>query len=363
MIKNLLTQNKIDALLVSNYHNIYYLSGFQTSDPSGRDAWMIITNNDAYLITDGRYIQNSKSKYQRSKTSLKIKTKIITRNKNFISHLRDIIQEKNVINLGFEEEDIKFGEYQNLVKNLPEVMLIPVNNQLLKIRSYKTNDEIESIKKACLLCDQCLHDIIPSIKIGITEKEIAWRISEWVGIRGHDLAFTPIVAIDKHSAIPHYVEDDVPYEVNNGSLILIDFGIKYKKYCSDMTRTLFYGKPSGEQASVYNSLLTIQEKIINEIAKTKTLSLLDARCRKQMDKNNLPQMPHSLGHGVGLEIHEYPKVTGKSQVSVAPGQVFTVEPGVYYPNKWGIRIEDTVLIDDKGGAQVLTGFTKNLLII
>ena len=364
----------LDAFLISNFYNIYYLSGFKTLTKNEREAWLLITKNNHYLFTDGRYyekIQNSKSKIKNYNSKLKITVKLISAEKNFFSCLTEIIHQEKISNLGFEAEDLRFNEYKKLQMKYREVQqcfstikLIPTEKLIIKLREIKEEEEIEKIKKACQITDQCLGEIIKTIKIDQTEKEIAFKIEYWLKTRGFDLAFYPIVAVDENSSLPHYdTKTNGLQKVKKGSMILIDFGVNYQDYLSDITRIVFVKKPTDEQLNIYRKLLNVQQKIIEQLKKTNNPKTIDQFGRSLIAHYQLSNYPHSTGHGIGLEIHEYPKISQTSTDAIEKNQVFTIEPGVYLPGKFGIRIEDTVWMKESSQAKILTLFPKKPMIL
>lgn len=354
----------VDALLVSNFYNIFYLTGFKTLTENEREAFVIITQDKICLITDGRYIKNSKSQIPSSKQipNSKLEIKLITPEKKLIQHLKEMVGYEDIGRLGIESEDVRFSEYLNL-KNELGVEIILIDRLIVRLREIKDSQEIEYVKKACEIGDKCLGEIIKAIKVGQTEKEIAWKIERWIREKGYEIAFEPIVAVDQNSAIPHYNTKEGKAKVKKNSLILIDFGVKYKNYCSDITRMIVVGQPKQEVVNVYNQLLTIQQLTINQLKKTKNLNEIDRHCRLLITDYRLPVYPHSTGHGVGLEVHEYPKISLHSEDLLNAGQVFTIEPGVYFQGKWGMRIEDTIFVDESLQPRVLTKFPKRLLTL
>jgi len=364
-VKNLqliLKKNNYDALLVTNFYNILYLTGFKTLTENEREAFVIVTQKNVYLITDERYIIQ-KSKFKSQKYNSKVKSKFITTEKNLIANIKEVMLGERIRQLGFEGEDLRVNELQKLKKQLTNVELVSTEKLIIVIREIKDRQEITKIKKACEIGDRCLSNIIKTIKFGQTEKEIAWRIEKWIREKNYEIAFEPIVAIDKNSAIPHYLTKEGNERVKHNSLILIDFGVKYQDYCSDMTRMIFVGKPSEQIFRTYNLLLKIQEKTIKQCSNRAILKSIDQYCRKLITDCRLPNYPHSTGHGVGLEVHEYPKISTHSKDILKAGQAFTIEPGIYFAGKWGMRIEDTVLVENNSKMEVLTKFSKQPLTI
>lgn len=349
--KKILKGKNIDAFLVSNFYNIFYLSGFKTLVDNEREAWLLVTKDNEYIFTDQRY------------SSVIHDIRYVTPEKRLTKHLLEIVRGEDIKTLGFEADDLKFFEYENLKKSVNKVDFVPTNGLVVKQREIKDLDEIQMIKRACQISDECLRGVVKEIKIGVGEKEVAFKLEFYLKKRGYDLAFYPIVAVDENSAIPHYdTRHGDDRKIKNGSVVLIDFGAKYNNYLSDITRMVFVGTPNNEALNQYQSLLDAQTETLKSIKPGVNLKLVDAFCREEMNKKSLPNYSHSTGHGVGLEIHEYPKMSFMSTDLAVRNQVVTVEPGIYIPKKWGMRIEDTVLVTS-GGSVALTEFPKDLLVI
>lgn len=364
--KNFLLEKKLDAALISNYYNIYYLSNFKTLSPEEREAWLLVTKNNSYLFTDGRYFDHIKHQISMDSTMLTIeifKLKLIASSENLTYHLKKIIKEEKIKSIGFETEDLKFFEYQKFKDNLLETELIPTEKLIIKLREIKDEEEIKKIKKACQITDGCLKEIIKTIKIGQTEKEIAFKIEYWLKEKGYSLAFYPIVAADKNSAIPHYDTEGGFGKIKNGSIIIIDFGANYKNYLSDISRTVFVGKPKTEILTIYSELLTIQQNTMEYLKKESDPKKIDSFCRRSLLEKHLPIYPHSTGHGVGLEIHEYPKISQTSLDTIQKNQVFTIEPGIYFEGKFGVRVEDSVWMRNDFQPKILTQFIKKPIFL
>lgn len=359
-LREFLKDNGLDTIIVSNFFNILYLSGFKTLTENEREAWMLISKNSAYLFTDSRYINNQST----IKKNEFLELKEISPEKNLINYLKEIFLTEKIKKCAVESDDLKLLEYNTLKIHLKEIEFVPAKKLIIKQREIKDKKEIEKIKKACEISDQCLKNIIPLIKIGTTEKEIAFKIEFWLKEKGYDLAFYPIVAVDENSAIPHYdTRTNGTKKINNGSIVLIDFGAKYQNYISDITRMIFVGQPDNKIVYTYNQLLDAQIKTVNRLKKEKKCKNIDQYCRRLLNNcSTLFIYPHSTGHGVGLEVHEHPKLSYVSEESLYPNQVLTVEPGIYIDGKWGMRIEDTVAIKNNN-VEVLTKFSKDLLIV
>ncbi|MGB9883464.1 MAG: M24 family metallopeptidase [Microgenomates group bacterium] len=356
-IREVLTENSLDGFLVSNFYNIFYLTSFKGLAPEEREAWVLILKDGVYFFTDQRY--QDKAKFQ----DQNLKIIIYEPGKNIIYYLKEIINKKNLQRIGFEGEDLRFLEYWSLKQNL-SVKLIPFFNLIKKERALKNEKEIDLIKKACEIGDWCLSEVEKYLKPGVSEKEIAFKIEFILKEKGYDLAFYPIVAFGKNSSIIHYDTREGDGVIENTDVILIDFGVKYQGYCSDVTR-MFFINPSSQMINTYEKLLKIQNQAIDYIfkSKPKVYKQIDLYCRELFKKEGFPDIPHSLGHGVGLEIHEFPKVSFLSEEKLTAYNVFTIEPGVYFQGQWGMRIEDTVYLDENFKPQLLTKFDKRIKIL
>ncbi len=357
-LRTKLNSNNIDSLLISNFHNILYLTGFKTLTTDEREAFVLLTKKNIYLFSDERYLtKNSQFPIPN------FQSRLIEPQRGLITHLQEITKEENIKTLGFESEDIRYFEFDSLKQRLFPIQLVPTHKLIIGIRELKQEEEVKRIREACKIADQCLEEIAKTIQVGMSEKEVAFRIEFWLKEKGYDLAFDPIVAVDANSSLPHYNTKTGRGIIKKGSVIMIDFGAKYEDYLSDITRMFFYGKPQAATTNIYNILLNAQEKTLGKLSFVKYLKEADEYCRRLITSEKLSSYPHSTGHGVGLEIHEYPKVSFNSLDIKKAGQVFTVEPGVYFQAKWGMRIEDTIVITEDLKVEALTKYPKSLQII
>jgi len=375
-LRKILKEKNLDGFLVSNFYNVLYLTGFKTLTDNEREAWGLITAKNIYLFTDSRYL-NDKIQMTNDKSNLNnnfLILKLITPEKGLIKYLQEIVAEEKIQKLGVEGDDLKVSELQNFVKYLENIEFVPLEKFIIKIREIKDEEEIDQLRTACKIADQCLEEVVKIIRPGISEKEIAFQIEFWLKKKGYDMSFYPIVAIDKNSGVPHYDTRNGNNEnVKKNSIILIDYGAKFKDYHSDMTRMIFVGRPTDEMINAYGALLKAQEQTVERLKTDNNPVSIDQYCRRLIIEGSvkpgpytdyrLPSYPHSTGHGVGLQIHEFPKISFTSTDVLLPNQVVTIEPGVYLENNWGMRIEDTVLIKQNKKVEVLTKFKKDLLII
>ncbi len=369
-LRNVMSEKSLNAFLVSNFYNIVYLTDFKTLTTNEREAFVLVTKKNTYLFTDERYVNSNLPASPAGGPLTTYKLRLIEPGKGLLFHLDEIVKEEKIKKVGFESEDLRYHEYNTIKLRLSTTQLIPTVQLVIAIREIKDDIEIQKIEKACEIGDQCLQELLPLIKEEMTEKEIAFKMEMWIKEKGYDLAFDPIVAIDANSAVAHHNTKEGSGKVRKGSVVLLDYGVKYKGYLSDITRMLFFGQPTDEMSRAYRVLLNAQESAVKKISEIISLKDIDLFCRKLITDppageagNHLPSYPHSTGHGVGLEIHEYPKVSLNSADLKKEHQIITIEPGVYFPGKWGMRIEDTVVINKDLSARILTKYPKSLQII
>ncbi len=252
---------------------------------------------------------------------------------------------------------LQFAE--KLQKLYPNAELIDVISTLNELRAQKTPAEIQKITKACSITSQAFNELINkfSLKKFKTEQDVAFFLEKFIREHDAELAFPTIVASGKNSATPHHVTSSAKLQPG---FLQLDFGACYQQYCADMSRSLYLGKPSPAEKEHYQLLHAAQLAAIKEIAVNKAFTELDTISRKHLGKY-APYFIHSLGHGVGVEIHEAPAFSEEAKQVIKENHIFTIEPGIYFPKKYGIRIEDTLLFNGK--AKILTTASKELLTL
>ncbi|MDP3940922.1 MAG: aminopeptidase P family protein [bacterium] len=345
LLTSFLKEQRVDAILLSSPLSIKYYTGFHGFSHEEREGYALQTKNALYLLTS--------KLYEGSVQSLPGVTPLIYSQKNpFSKILQTLFKNENIQKLGVEENNLTLAEFRSLKK-----LIAIVPTQIRHLRMQKTADEIRSIKKACAIADRALAIVRPQIKTGITEKDIASLLENVIRKSHGEISFRPIVAFAENSAIPHHVSSDKKLKAND--IILIDFGAKWEGYCSDMTRTFFHGKPTDEQKKVYETVLRAQQAAIDHLyhkliydthsskhplKKPINASGVDNASRKYVVSKGYPAIPHSLGHGIGLEVHEPPYLGPGSKDILEEGMIFSIEPGIYLPGKFGVRIEDLFAI-------------------
>ena len=261
--------------------------------------------------------------------------------------------------IGVNKSSLSLLYYEKLKKLYPKSELVDISSTLNQLRSQKTTDEIQKISKACSITSQAFNALTNKFSLHKfkTECDVAFFLEKFIREHDAELAFPTIVASGKNSAVPHHVTSSA--KLTKGFLQL-DFGACYKNYCSDMSRVLYIGRPNKVEKEHYELLHNAQVKPIGEVAKNKPFTVLDKISRKHLGKFS-SYFIHSLGHGVGVEIHEAPSFSEEAKQTIQPNQIFTIEPGIYFPGKYGIRIEDTLLFNRK--AKILTASPKELVML
>jgi Xaa-Pro aminopeptidase len=356
--KKELKNHKIDAALVVSDVGRFYFSCFTCSK-----AFFLITQKDVYCLTDGRY-------YGRAKKEIGSVFKIIETKKNFKDDLLELLNPpaggKKIKILGIEHKYYTLSKFKNLKKILRKtrVKIVDVSEIISILRSVKDSLELKAIEKSAKVTDEAFDYIFKFIKNnykrGLIEKDVAWNIEKFIRENGGDgISFDPVVASGRNSSFPHHKSGT--RKIKYGDTVLLDFGSVVDGYSSDMTRTIFIGKPSRKQAEVYNLVLKAQEEALKKIKSGIKSSEVDRAARGAVDNSKYKdKFIHACGHGVGLEIHELPNLTQENKNEILrEGMAVTVEPGVYLDKQLGVRIEDLVLVTRKG-YRYLSGSVKGL---
>ena len=346
-LRNQLNSLEIEGMIVSNPINIKYLTGIEA------EGELLITRKENVFLTDSRYIEAVNS-------MLTIDSEIIVWDKRGM--LREDYENYFLFceRVGFEESYVTYQKYKQILELYKINELVETEGIIEKQRRIKDEEEIENIKKACEITDNCFTFLKSFIKRGMTEREIAYKIEQYFMEHGADgLAFEPIVASGSHSSMPHAVPTD--RKIEEGDILTLDLGCKYKGYCSDMTRTIFIGKIDDTIKSAYDLVLKVQEQALSAMKDGANIKNITKEVEQELKINRF-DLVHALGHGVGLDVHEKPVLTSKYDNLLKENMVIAVEPGIYVPKSFGIRIEDTVLIT-KNGCIKLTKSEKNYSII
>lgn len=312
---------------------------------------LIVSDKEKAYFTDMRYFEAAEKKFLRKGVN------VYRLNEGAIKAYIEENRFKSV-GLNYDKVTVKnFAEYKKL-----KVRLFDCESVVSSARSVKTEQEIENVRRACEITQKAFYKSLSFLKEGVTEKEFRDKlVSLFIKFGAEKESFDTIVAFGEGSSVPHYETGDVKLKRN--SVVLIDTGCVVNGYCSDYTRTLYFGEPDEEFLNVYKAVKTANEYTENKITEGMPLKQADAYAREILRKSGYGEnFTHSLGHGVGLQIHEQPYLSQKSDGAFSEGNVFTIEPGAYFYGKFGVRIEDTLVIKN-GKAQRLFTDDKDLIII
>ncbi|WP_288394977.1 Xaa-Pro peptidase family protein [uncultured Vagococcus sp.] len=350
-VNNLREQMKsegISSFLITSPYNLRYLTGF-----TGTTGLALIGLEEAFFITDFRYTEQAAKQC--------VGFEIVKNVGPILEVVADLVESKNIENLGFEESFVPFKQYVEL-EGLLEVDLIPVSGMVEELREVKDEEEIAIVEKACEIADKAFSHILTYIKPGMTEIQVANELDFYMRSLGaSSVSFETIVASGLRSAMPHGVASEKIIE--QGDMITIDFGCYYNGYVSDMTRTISLGEPSDKLREIYNIVKEAQQKVLDVAKPGMTGVELDAVARDYIASKGYGEaFGHSTGHGIGLEIHEGPNVSKLAEKAFVPGNIITNEPGIYLPGIGGVRIEDDMLVTENG-IKRLTHSEKELIIL
>lgn len=343
---------RIDALRAS-FENLGVDGVYLTSRTSHRyftrfdneDGALLITKSNAYAFEDFRYIEVATNTLSGAFTVIEPKGKRS-------EWLGDILKREEVSRLGFEDLSMSVSAYERLKLDV-SATLVPVNNTVNKMREIKTEDEVLKMEKAQELTDKAFAHILTMLSPNMTENDVASELEYFMRKNGaEDKSFETIAVSGEKSSLPHGVPGNI--KLKKGFLTM-DFGATVDGYHSDMTRTVSIGKADEEMKKLYNTVLRAQRSALEYLKAGVNTKDADWVAREIIYKDYKGYFGHSLGHSVGLEVHEMPALSPNYNAILVPGNVVTVEPGIYIPGKYGVRIEDMVLICDNG----IKNFTKS----
>jgi Xaa-Pro aminopeptidase len=347
-LRQSLLEQELDGILISQPENRRYLSGF-----TGSAGWLVISAERAILITDFRYFEQ----VERESPDFEL-ARIKTRPADL---LPEILAGLDVKRLGFESQDVTMDQWTTLDAAVEGVEWVPLKDAVETIRAVKDEGEIEALRRSAALNDAAFAHLLEVIQPGMTEQEAAWQIESYMRTQGASkVAFDLIVAAGPNGALPHARARD--HAIQPGEPIVIDIGCVLDGYCSDMTRTICLGKPSPKYLEVWDIVLQAQEAAQAATRAGVSGVEADASARDLITEAGYgPYFGHGLGHGVGLAVHEDPRASRLSEDTFEPGMSLTIEPGIYLPGEFGVRIEDLVIIREEG-VEVLTGTAKSPVV-
>ena len=339
----------LDAMLITSESGERYALGFHG------EGLLLVTRDGARYSTDGRYIEVAREQVEGAEV---VQT---TTEKGHLAFAKEYMEAKKLHNIGFESGCMTVDGHRKYAQELPGI-LTPAQKLLDDLRASKDEGELALMRRAQEITDESFRAILNFIRPGMTEREIAARLIYELLSRGGDkVSFDPIVAAGTNGSRPHAVPGD--QVVDAGMFITMDFGCKVEGYCSDMTRTVALGHPTQEMEDVYNAVLSAQRAGINAARAGVTGQEIDEAARRVLREAGYGEyFSHSFGHSLGVDIHESPNASSKEKRLMPVGAVISAEPGVYIPGRFGVRIED-VLILNENGCENITRSPKDLIVL
>jgi Xaa-Pro aminopeptidase len=351
-LRQKLEAGPFDTLWIMQPENRRYLSGFKAGDGQLTESSgsLLITNSASLLVTDSRYTTEAEMEC--------VDFEVITLQKGISDGLPDLLSRLGTRRLGFEESHVTWGLHQEVTKKLrkhsPGVRLGPLKGMIEDMREVKDKEEVKAMKASSDLMSHILGEVFRMLKPDVTEKQLAWHIEGLAREGGAEgLAFPSIVASGPNSALPHAVPTD--RKIRPKEPVTFDVGVKVDGYCCDMTRTMFIDGPTARFKKIYKTVREAQLSGLEKVRPGVDSDLPDSAARGIITKAGFGHyFGHSLGHGVGLATHERPRLGPVKPVKLKEGMVVTVEPGIYIPRLGGVRLEEMVVVEEKG-ARILTG--------
>ena len=350
-VKEAVARAGLDALLLMDDRDIYYATGFLPTDSAA-----LITGGAAFLVTDSRYIEAAQKQ-----AAPGVEVILTTRERPLMSILRELADKLGVEKLGAEEEKLSHAAYLRLEKALDRALL-PAQALLVELRSCKTREELASLVAAQRIAEKALEEVLPMLKPGAVEREIAAELTYRMRLHGAEgNSFDPIVVTGAKSSMPHGVPGDEV--ISSGDFVTMDFGCIKDGYCSDMTRTVAVGSATEEMRNVYQTVFEAQKAGIAKARPGATGAEIHGAAAKVIaDAGYGAYFGHGFGHGVGLDIHEQPVASPANEKPMPEGAVISAEPGIYLPGRFGVRIEDVLYLTGEGNVDI-TRASKELLIL
>lgn len=343
-VQKMFSEWGVDAFIVTDPVDLFYLSGMKLSLGT-----MVVTKKTATLVVDSRYFE---------KCQKEAACDVALLSPTAVGSLL-----KSAKTIGFSQETVSYATFKKLEDDCTG-RLVPLAFPMQKIRAIKDSDEVKALEKAIELCFEGIDFALSMLKVGVTEAFVAKELHLfWLKKGGEKLSFDSIIAFGKNSSMPHYRAANCKLKRND--IVLIDVGVVVDGYASDMTRTFFFGTPDKRLEEIYNVVLEAQEKSVKAVRPGLSAAKLYEVSKKVIDKAGFgDNYLHGLGHGIGLETHEFPTLRATSKdVLLAPGMCITIEPGIYLPNLGGVRIEDMVLVTKDGHKNLTEAYPKKLTVL
>lgn len=346
-LRRLMRSAGVDALLVTNFTNVSYLTGF-----SGDDSYLLVLGKGEVVVSDPRYTTQLEQECPGLEASIR------PPGTGMVEAVTKLAAGARVSKLGVEGNSMTVALRDQIAAGLPKTELVSTVNLVERLRVIKDRDEVAEIRRAIWIAERAYGVLRASLRPERTEKEVADELENQIRLYGGKAcSFPPIVAVGARAALPHARPTD--QKIGAADFVLVDWGADAGPYKSDLTRVLVTGKIPPKLERIYRVVLSAQEQAIDHIRAGRTCQEVDAVARGVIAKAGFARnFGHGLGHGIGLDIHEAPRLAAGDQTKLEPGMVVTVEPGIYLPGFGGVRIEDDVLVT-KDGCQVLTTLAKS----
>lgn len=354
-VREIIAAAGVDGVVVTRNAGRQWLSGFALAPgdehTSGWSGTLLVGADTQLVLVDARYLEQAQAECPG--------WEVRRTRKLIFEELPGIAAERGLRRLGAEARAMTHADWAALVDG--GLDLVPLDDELEALRLIKDAHEVAAIERACALADRCFERLVATVRPGMTEGEVAWQIEGWFRANGAEaLAFEPIVLVGARAAMPHGKAGDTAVAV--GKALLLDFGCQVDGYRSDITRTVFFGEPDDEARRRYEAVRDAQQRAFEAVAVGVTGAEVHAVARRSLEEAGLGEaFTHGLGHGIGLETHEEPKLATWRRPLEA-GMVFSIEPGVYLPGEIGIRIEDDVVLE-AAGPRRLTHAPRELLVL
>jgi Xaa-Pro aminopeptidase len=354
-VRAAMSDRSLDALLITHPSNRFYLTGFTAEDiaPNESAGHLLLTATGAVLVTGSVNVTQAGAQAPH--------VRVVRREGGWPQADAEVIVETGARRIGYEAQAMLAGVLDGIREKLADkghtVEWITSDGLVEKLRAVKSPSELELLRRAFAITCETFDRVAPTIRAGQTEHEIAWKIhTTFVELGAEGPAFPTIVAAGTHAARPHHEPGE--RVIRDGEPIVIDMGARFKGYCADLTRTVWVGEPDARLREIYAVVSNAVEEAIERIQPGMTGADMDRAARGYIEaRGHGEAFSHGLGHGVGVRVHESPSAHKESEDVLQPGNVITVEPGVYYPDWGGVRVEDVVLITDDG-IEVLTTASK-----
>lgn len=346
----------IDGILITHPTNRRYLTGFTADDtpPNESSGHLIIGKDRCVLVTGSVNVTQAEAQAPH--------VEVVNREPSWGACDARFIQELGIKRVGYEADAMLVSVFNGIQKALDEegydCEWVEADGLVEELRAVKSPSEIELLRKAFEITVETFERVAPTIRAGQTEAEIAWKIHQsFVELGAEGPAFPTIVAAGTHAARPHHEPGEAVIE--EGQSIIIDMGARYQGYCADLTRTVWVGEPDERLKEVYPVVSQAVEQVFERLGSGMTGKELDAIARDYINRHGFGDaFTHSLGHGVGLRVHEGPSANKRSEDVLKPGNTLTIEPGAYFPEWGGVRVEDVVLVTEDGFEILTSGASK-----